>query len=430
MLESILAFSLVIGLCLLGLPLAFVTLIVGTVGVAMLRSLDASIIMASQQVMDIFLKDSLAVIPIFILMGNFIFRAGIAKELYDAGYATLGRFRGGLAMSTILSCAGFSAVCGSSLATAATMSKVAMPSMRQYRYCDSLSTGAIAAGGTLGIMIPPSVPLIIYGVIAEQDIGKLFLAGIIPGAMLVVLYLIVAMTWTSLRPESGPAAAPSTLGKIIRTTLMVWPVFLLFCIILGGIYGGIFTPTEAASVGAGGALLFAWMKGRLRSTRELLDCLVDAVITTAMILAVAAGAMVFANYLNMVGAPYLLVDAVNFLDLGALQVVIVIAVICILLGMVFESIGILFLVIPVFIPTLLALNVDMIWFGIVVIIVIELGLITPPIGMNVFTVKATLPDIRIGTIFKGVTPFILANIVALILVFLFPQIAVFLPGLS
>ncbi|WP_302140076.1 TRAP transporter large permease [Halomonas alkalicola] len=429
MLETLVAFSIVIALCLMGLPLAFVTLLVGTVGVAMMRGLDASIIMASQQVMDMFMKESLAVIPIFILMGNLIFRAGIAKELYDAGYATLGRYRGGLAMSTILSCAGFSAVCGSSLATSATMSKVAMPSMRQYRYSDSLSTGAIAAGGTLGIMIPPSVPLIIYGVIAEQDIGLLFMAGILPGALLVLLYIIVAAGWTRLSPSSGPAAAPSSIMEALRATMLVWPVVVLFLVILGGIYGGIFTPTEAASVGAGGALLFALLRGRIRSLRDMLECLIDSVITTAMILAVAAGAMVFANYLNMLGSPYELVAAVNSLNLGPMEIVMLIAAICIVLGMVFESIGILFLVIPVFLPTLLASNIDMIWFGIVVIIVIELGLITPPIGMNVFTVKATLPDVPLGTIFKGVTPFIFANLVALILVFMVPEIATFIPSL-
>lgn len=428
MLESLLAFAVVLLLCFAGLPLSFVTLAVGIAGLALLRGIEPALSMAGQQTLDIVTNAGLSVIPIFILMGNFIYRANISQELYDAGYATLGRFRGGLAMSTVLACAGFAAVCGSSLASAATMAKVAVPSMRRYRYADSLSTGSVAAGGTLGIMIPPSVPMIIYGVVAEQDIAALFIAGVLPGALLVAIYLATTAAWTSFRREHGPAAEALPWSEAARAISKVWPVGLLFVAVLGGIYLGVFTPTEAAAVGAGGAFAFAFARGRLRRPREIAECCIDAVKTSALIFSVAIGALVFANYLNLIGAPYELVAAVDSLNLGPAGVVAVIAAICIALGTVFESIGILLLVIPVFLPTLIAAGVDLIWFGIIAIIVIEMGLITPPIGMNVFTVKAALPEVPLKAIFQGVGPFIVADVAALAVVFSFPAIALWLPS--
>ncbi|MEQ9811970.1 MAG: TRAP transporter large permease [Azospirillaceae bacterium] len=429
MVDALIGFAVLLGICFLGVPLAFATLIVGIAGFAMVRGVNASLVMAGQQILEIVINYGLSVIPLFILMGAFIHRANISDDLYDAGYAWLGRFRGGLAMSTVGACAGFSAVCGSSLATAATMSRVAMPPMRRYGYADSLSTGSLAAGGTLGIMIPPSVPMAIYGIVAEEDIGKLFIAGILPGAILVLLYMLTIRIQVWRRPESGPPGERTSWRRKIESLAKTWPVLALFVLVLGGIYLGIFTPTEAAGIGALGGFAFALARRPKRLHRVLIDCFAEAVKTSALIFSVAFGALVFANFVNIVGMPQALVSLVESLDLGPLAIILAIALICVLLGMVFESIGILVLVIPVFLPTLMAADIDLIWFGIIVIIVVEMGLITPPIGMNVFTVKSVVPDVPLTAIFRGVIPFVFADLVALLLILALPGLALWLPGL-
>jgi tripartite ATP-independent transporter DctM subunit len=330
----------------------------------------------------------------------------------------------------VLACAGFSAVSGSSLATAATMTKVAMPHMRRYKYDDSLSSGVIAAGGTLGIMSPPSVPLVIYGLVAEQDIGKLFIAGVAPGILLVALYMaaVAAVVW--IRPAMGPAGAAVPRAARFRAYGNVWPVLVLFALVLGGIYFGVFTPTEASGIGATGAAAFAWWRGRLRTLRQLYESLLEACRTTAALFIVIFGAQVFANFINLSGLPGALVDLVDSLQLSAVGTVLAISGICIIVGMIFEAIGILLLFVPVFLPTLIIMDVDLIWFGIVMVIVVELGLITPPIGMNVFTVRTMMPDIRLARIFRGVMPFVVADLVALALLFALPVIATGLVGIK
>jgi tripartite ATP-independent transporter DctM subunit len=360
-------------------------------------------------------------------MGTFIYRADVSRDLYDAAYAGFGRFRGGLALSTVIACAGFSAVCGSSLATAATMTKVAIPPMRHYRYSDSLASGSIAASGTLGIMIPPSVPLVIYAVVAQQDIGKLFIAGILPGLLLVGLFL-GAVRWTVWRhPEQGPAGNPLDPEVKRRALRVVWPVLGLFVLVLGGIYGGIFTPTEAAGIGAFGAMAISFTRGHLRTLDEWISTLTEAARTTATLFIVIFGALVFAEFINLSGLPYGLLDIVEGMHLSPNGLVLAVVIIAIFMGMIFESIGILLLLVPVFLPALYQSGVNMIWFGIVVVLVTELGLITPPIGMNVFVVKAVMPDLKLARIFAGVTPFIGAILLALVLIFIFPGIATFLP---
>jgi tripartite ATP-independent transporter DctM subunit len=327
----------------------------------------------------------------------------------------------------VIACAGFAAVCGSSLATAATMTKVAIPPMRHYRYSDSLASGSVAASGTLGIMIPPSVPLVIYAIVAEQDIGKLFIAGVLPGLLLVGLFLGAVRVTVWQNPEYGPAGDPLD-PEIKRQALrVVWPVLGLFVLVLGGIYGGIFTPTEAAGIGAFGAAVISFLRGHLHTVDEWISTLAEAARTTATLFIVIFGALVFAQFINLSGMPYGLLDIVDTLHLSATGLVIAVIVIAIFMGMIFESIGILLLLVPVFMPALIQSGVDMIWFGIVVVLVTELGLITPPIGMNVFVVKAVMPDLKLARIFAGVTPFIGAILVALVLIFLFPGIATFLP---
>ena len=430
MTAALIGFAAVLALSLLGMPLAFATLFVGIAGFAAYRGIDASIAVSGQWIMELSMNYGLSVVPLFILMGTFIRHAKISDELYDACYAWLGYLKGGLAMSTVLACAGFAAVCGSSLATAATMSKVTMPPMRKFGYNDALSTGTLAAGGTLGIMIPPSVPMAIYGIIVSEDIGRLFIAGILPGFLLVSLFMLAIAILVRVRPDLGPQGERLGLGEKVRRSRATWPVFALFAVVLGGIYAGVFTPTESAAVGAFGAYLFAFFRGRLRSLPDLLKAFSETVRTTAMIFAIVFCGMMLAQFVNVTGMPFQLVAYVGIENgIGPVGLVLGICVICVIMGMIFESLGILLLVVPVFLPSLHALGVDMIWFGIVIILVVELGLITPPIGMNVFTVKSVVPDVALSRMFAGVTPFIVAMIAALALLLLLPGIATWLPNL-
>ena len=427
MISALTGFAVLLLLCFFGIRVGFATMMVGIVGFASLRGWSAALSLTGQQIMDDAMNYNLSVIPLFILMGTFIYRADVSRDLYDAAYAGFGRFRGGLALSTVVACAGFSAVCGSSLATAATMTKVAMPPMRRFNYSDALASGTIASSGTLGIMIPPSVPLVIYAIVAEQDIGKLFMAGVLPGLLLVALFLGAVRVTVWWRPEQGPAGDPPDPAVTRRAMRVVWPVGGLFILVLGGIYGSIFTPTEAAGIGAVGAMAISLMRGHLRTLEEWISTLAEAARTTATLFIVIFGALVFAQFINLSGMPYDLLDIVDSLHLPPVGLVLAVVLIAIFMGMIFESIGILLLLVPVFLPSLYQAGVDMIWFGIVVVLVTELGLITPPIGMNVFVVKAVMPDIRLGDIFSGIAPFVGAILIALVLIFLLPEIATFLP---
>ena len=423
---ALFGFAVLLFLSFCGFPLGFTTLFVGFIGFAYTRewNWEGAMTMVGQQVMETGANYGLSVIPLFILMGSFIHRSNISEDLFRAAYAFIGYRKGGLAQATVLASAGFSAVSGSSLATAATMTKVAMPHMRKYGYSDSLSSGVVAAGGTLGIMIPPSVPLIIYGLVAEEDIGKLFIAGTIPGILLVFLFLGAVRFSVWRNPSLGRPGERIERAERFSAYAKVWPVIVLFLLVLGGIYIGAFTPTEASGIGAFGAAAFAFFKGHVRSWSALLDILIDSTKTSAILFSVIFGALVFSNFINLSGLPYDLLDMLDALNAGPFGVILFVCVICILLGMIFEAVGLLLLIVPVFLPTLQLMGVDMIWFGIIMVVVVEMGLITPPIGMNVFTVRAVMPDIRLGHIFKGVVPFVFADVIALILILLFPVIAV------
>jgi len=383
-------FAILLFLSFCGFPLGFTTLLVGFVGFAYTRewNWEGAMTMVGQQVMETGANYGLSVIPLFILMGSFIHRSNISEDLFRAAYAFIGYRKGGLAQATVLASAGFSAVSGSSLATAATMTKVAMPHMRKYGYADSLSSGVVAAGGTLGIMIPPSVPLIMRN------------------------------------PSLGRAGEKMPRGERFAAYAKVWPVIFLFLLVLGGIYVGAFTPTEASGIGAFGAAAFAFFKGHVRSWAALLDILIDSTKTSAILFTVIFGALVFSNFINLSGLPYDLLDMMDAMNMGPFGVIVFVCVICIILGMIFEAVGLLLLIVPVFLPTLQLMGVDMIWFGIIMVVVVEMGLITPPIGMNVFTVRAVMPDIKLGHIFKGVIPFVFADVIALVLILLFPVIAI------
>ncbi|MDP5220698.1 TRAP transporter large permease [Ruegeria sp. 2205SS24-7] len=429
MATALIGFAALLALCFLGFRVGFATLIVGFVGFATQRGWEASFAMVGQQIFHDSMNYNLSVIPLFILMGVLIVHARISQDLYDAAYAALGKFRGGLALATVLAAGGFSAVCGSTLATAATMAKVAMPPMRNYNYSNRLASGTIAAGGTLGIMIPPSVPLVIYGIIAEQDIGLLFIAGILPGLLLVTLFLI-CVGWVVRRdPTAAPPAPPLEPERKKEAVRGTMPVLVLFLVVLGGIYSGAFTATEAAGIGSFGAAVIAVLRGHMRSLSEWKDCLVEATTTTATIFLVLLGAIVFSQFINLSGMPYDLLDMVDEWQLSPFGLVIFVCIIAILMGMVFEAIGILVLLVPVFLPALTINGIDMIWFGILIVLVSEIGLITPPIGMNVFVVKSVLPEVPLGKIFRGVVPYIFALVIGLVLVIAIPPIATLLPGL-
>jgi tripartite ATP-independent transporter DctM subunit len=425
---SLIALVVLLAMILARIPIAFAMAIVGGVGFALMRGWQPASAMVGNAVFETGLNYSLSVVPLFIFMGNVLAASGIAQGLFAAADRVFGRMRGGLAMATVLSCGGFSAVCGSSLATAATMSKVAMPSMRRFGYADSLAAGSIAAGGTLGILIPPSVILIIFGLLTEADIGKLFLAGIIPGILGVIGYLAAVMIAVRLRPDLAPkvgAVHPMTR----RDAISVVAVTALFLFIMVGIYGGFFTPIEAAGMGAAASLVIAAMTGGL-TRAGLTRAFRDSAVASAMIFAIIIGAEIFGNFVTFAGLPDRLSDIVSTLGLSPWTVLLVIVAIYLVLGCFLESLSMILLTVPVFYPVIIGLDfglpilqdpeVVLIWFGIIVVVVTEISLITPPIGMNVFVLRSVLPDVALGTIFRGVFAFWVADILRLGLIISLP----------
>ncbi len=422
----------------LRMPIAFAMGVVGFFGFAVLQGLGfdnitsfrwtSSLSLASNRVINTVQEYSLSVIPLFILMGNFVTHSGLSKSIYRASNAFLGHHKGGLSMATIVACGGFSAICGSSLATSATMAKVAMPQMQKYGYADSLATASIAAGGTLGILIPPSVILVMYGLLTETSIRELFAAGFLPGLLGVLLYLAAVKYVVWRNPASGPKGERLNAKQRLNAMQGVWGVVFLFVLVMGGIYLGIFTPTEAAGVGAGGAFLIALSKKSLTLSRLYLS-LIDTARTTAMLFAVIIGALIFSDFINRAGLPDDLLAFVISLSISPMGVIFVILAIYIVLGMVFESLSMMLLTVPIFYPLVQSLGFDLVWFGILVVVVTEISLITPPVGMNVFVLSAVLKDIKPGTIFKGVTPFWCVDIIRLFLIAFVPAIAMLLPAL-
>ncbi len=435
MLEGLLGFAAVLALVMVRIPIAFAMGFVGMVGFMFESGYRASISMTARLIIDTSQDYGLSVVPLFILMGLFVNKAGISRELYAASNAFLGHFRGGLAMATIVACGGFAAISGSSLATAATMSKVAMPEMRRFGYSDKLSTASIAAGGTLGILIPPSVILVIYGLLTETSIGKLFVAGIIPGLLGVLLYL-AAVRFTVWRdPDAGPAGAKASLKERLATLKDVWAVLLLFFLVIGGLYGVFdvpplnlsFSPTEAAGMGAMGAFLIALARRRL-TLAEALEALRETAMTAASLFAVLIGAWIFSNFVNIAGLPAALSGIVTAYSLAPWMVMGLILLIYIALGCVFESLSMLLLTVPIFFPLVTELGYNPIWFGIIVVVVTEISLITPPVGLNVFVLRAMVGDVSTGTIFKGVTPFWMVDILRLIILLTLPGLVLLLPN--
>ena len=422
----VLGFAALFVLLLLQVPIGFGMAIVGTAGFAYMVGLSPAMRSIGNTFTDMAMVYDFSVLPLFILMGNFVARSGISHDLYEASNRWLGHRRGGLAMATIVACGGFSAVCGSSFATAAPMAKVAMPPMRRFGYADSLAAGSIAAGGTLGILIPPSIALVFYGIMTETDIGQLFAAGIIPGIIEVILYSGAVAVVTRINPELGPPAEPAPWVERFRALRGVWGMLVLL-IVMGGIYIGLFTPTEAAGIGATGAFAIALARGTL-SWRSTLEVLAESGRTTAMLMTLLLGSMLFANFINVSRLPNVLADWFETVDIAPILVVVICVAIYILLGCILESVSMMLLTVPVFYPVMQSLGFDLVWFGIVVVVVIEISLITPPIGLNVFVLNAMLPDIKLTEIFRGVIPFVAADLVRVTLIIFIPALSLFLPS--
>ena len=415
-------------LAFLRVPIAIAMGLVGFLGLWWMRGVGPSLASATTVVYESGFQYTLSVVPLFILMGNFVTRAGMSKELYRAAYTFVGHLRGGLAMASVMACAGFGAICGSSIATAATMTKVAYPSMRDHHYSDQLAVGAIASGGTLGILIPPSTIMVIYGIMTETNIGKLFAAGVLPGLLAVVLLCITVQYVCWRDPKAGPPAERASWAERLVAFKDVWAVAALFVIVMGGIYGGVFTAAEGAGIGAVGAFCFALAR-RTLTPKVLVEILVDSARTTGMLFMILVGALVFANFVNYTSMPADLKAFVTQYQISPIAVVIAICVIYVVLGTAMEELSMILLTVPVFFPLVVGLGFDPVWFGILIVVVVQIGLISPPVGMNMFVVKSMLSGVSTATVFRGVAPFALAIVVLLAILVAFPDISLFLPRL-
>ena len=430
MTEGLIGLAAMMVIAFLRVPIAIAMGVVGIVGYAYMRDWNWTVAFALAQtkVYETGRNYTLSVVPLFILMGNFVTRAGMSQELFRAAYAFIGHLRGGLAMATIWASAGFGGICGSSIATTATMAKVAYPSMKRFGYTDRLAAGVIAGGGTLGIMIPPSTIMVIYGVFTETNIGKLFAAGVLPGILGACLLCgaVLYMTWRE--PASGPRGERSSWRERSLALRDVWAVAALFLFVMGGIYGGLFTATEGAGMGAFGAMVFAlWRRALTWGT--LYGALLESGRTTAMLFMILIGALMFAEFINITTMPADLKGFVSRFDVNPVVVVFAICAIYVVLGTAMEELSMVLLTLPVFFPVIVHLGFDPVWFGIVIVCVVEIGLISPPVGMNMFVLKSLLPQVSTGTIFRGVMPFMWADVIRLILLVAFPAIALWLPRL-
>jgi len=410
----------------LRMPVAMAMLVVGFVGTWVVNGTIPALTSLSGEAFEIISFSELTVVPLFVLMGNLAGVSGMSRDLYTAAYKWIGHFRGGLASATIAGCAGFAAMSGSSIAAAVTMGRVALPEMKRFNYSDSLATGAVAAGGTLGILIPPSTGMIIYGILTEQSIGKLFMAGVIPGLLLTTLFLFAIAIVTRLAPEKGPAGPKASMREKIESLRSAGTIVAVVLVTIGGIYVGWFTPVEAAGVGAFMVLMIALMRKELDKVKTKF-VVFQTLRTTATVFMILIGAHVFIPFMALTEIPEDLVKFLIGLDVGDLGILIIILVTYIALGTFLEGLAMLVLTLPIVYPLILELGLSPIWFGVVVVIVLEMGLISPPVGVNVFVVRGIAPDVPMSTIFRGIWPFWFAMAACLAILVAFPQIALFLP---
>jgi tripartite ATP-independent transporter DctM subunit len=424
---AVLGFVALFVLMLLRVPVGMAMGLVGVTGFAYLVNGDAALKIIGHTSMRTVTDYTFGVIPMFLLMGAFVSNSGMSRELFRAANSFVGHFRGGLGIATIAACAGFAAISGSSVATAATFATVAYPEMRRYNYPQSFATGVIAAGGTLGAMLPPSTVLAVYGIITEQDIGKLFIAGIIPGLLAASMDMLTVVVIGWLRPDFLPVAPRHSWKERLIGLRDIWAMLLLFIFVIGGLYGGLFTPTEAGGVGATGALIIGIVRGKLDGL-QIRRSLLQAVRTAAAVLTVLIGALLFGYFLTVTQTPQKVTAFLTALGLGRYGVLALIMVMYIVLGCLMDSLAMIILTIPIIFPVIMQLGFDPIWFGVIIVMTVELGLIHPPVGMNVFVIKSVVQEVTFSTIFRGVLPFILTDLIRLVILIAFPILALWLPS--
>ena len=410
------------------MPVGFAMGFLGLIGFSYVVSFDAGLNLLARDVWDVFSSYNLTVIPLFVFMGQIAFHAGISRRLYDSAYVLLGHRRGGLAMTTVGACAAFSAICGSTNATAATMATVALPEMKRYGYDMGLATGTVAAAGSLGILIPPSVIFIVYGILTEQSIGKLFAAGILPGILLCFLFLLTIHLRVLKNPSLAPPGPKSNIREKFRSFAGILETMLLFALVMGGIFFGLFTPTEAAAVGAFMTLLIAIIRRQLY-WKGFIQSLADTTKISCMIMVIVTGAVIFGHFMAITRIPYMLADYVSSLPLPPHAIIGVIILVYLVGGCFMDALAMIMLTIPIFFPVVQKLGFDPIWFGVVIVLITEMGVITPPVGINVYVVYGVARDVPLEKIFRGVFPMLIALFVCNLLLILFPQIALWLPGL-
>jgi tripartite ATP-independent transporter DctM subunit len=424
---AIIGFVVLFVLMLLRVPVGMAMGLVGVVGYSYIAGTGPALKLIGQTSMRTVTDYTFGVIPMFMLMGAFVSVSGVSRELFRAANAFIGHLRGGLGVATVLACGGFAAICGSSVATAATFSAVAYPEMRRFGYPQSFATGVIAAGGTLGAMLPPSTVLAVYAILTQQDIGKLFMAGIVPGLLAMSMYVITIMLIVYFRPDWLPAGERKSLPERLSGLKDVWAPLVLFLFVIGGLYGGFFTPTEAGGVGASGAFLLGVLRGKL-DRAGIREALLSATRTSAAVFTVLIGALLFGYFLTITQTPQKLTEFLTSLGVGRYGVLAMIMVMYLVLGCLMDAMAMIILTVPIIYPVILQLGFDPIWFGIIIVMTVELGLIHPPVGMNVFVIKSVVKDVSFMTIFKGVIPFVITDILRLIILIAFPIIALWLPN--
>ncbi len=423
---GLLGFAALLSLIALRVPVGISMLLVGFAGYGLLNSFNVAAYSMTGQGFEIISNYNLSVLPLFILMGNLSAVGGLSRDLYDAAQALIGHRCGGLAGATVVGCAGFAALSGSSIASAVTMGKVAYPQMQRYGYGSRLSTGSIAAGGTLGILIPPSTGFVLFAILTEESIGQLFIAGVLPGLLLTGLFLVTIQLLTALRPSESPRGMVMSWSERTRAIAKAGPIVLMIALTIGGIYTGLFTPVEAAGVGSFLALIVVILRGQLTPT-NIYKVFSDTLQTTGLCFLILLGASVFSPFVSLSGLPANVSEWVTQLQAGPYVVLAVILVMYTILGMVIEGLSLMVISLPVVFPLIIQLGFDPIWFGVIMVLVLEMGLISPPVGVNCFVVKSVADDVKLETIFAGVMPFWAAMVVCVILLVMFPQIALLLP---
>ncbi|RLB42803.1 MAG: C4-dicarboxylate ABC transporter permease [Deltaproteobacteria bacterium] len=414
------------------MPVAFVMALVGYVGFSIMVSFKGGLALLSRNVYEVFSSYGLTTIPLFVLMGQLAFNSGISRRLYDAAYKYLGSIRGGLAMATVSACTAFGAVCGSSPATAATMATVGLPEMKRYNYANELATGSVASGGGLGMIMPPSIVLIVYGILTEQSIGKLFVAGIVPAILVTILFVISIYIRCRRNPEQGPPGERFSWKERLRSLWYMSETLAVFLLVIGGLFFGIFTPTEAAAVGAFGVLALSVLRRQL-TWQGFVKSLYETLRTSCMVMMLIAGAVIFGKFLAVTRIPFNIATWVGGFELPRYMIMAIIVFIYFLGGCFMDALAFVMLTVPVFFPLVSSLGYDPIWFGIIIVMVTEMGVITPPVGINVYVVfgvaRSVIGEIPLETIFKGIFPFLLAVIAGVIILIAFPQLILFLPNL-